>query len=189
MTTSTYRLAVALQAKAIDSIDLHAEGSFAVTHTFGADITVVARYRTGAGQRILQMLARDADAHLLGSAEAAVPAGGGLIASHVTAFRSGPLRWERRVIPTRAQYRNPAELPCGPARHPSQEAQIGFHAYGRADYYLSHDWAPGCSPRETTWSLLVGTAHTGLVLARTKVDVDTAIDYAADLETRHLAAI
>jgi hypothetical protein len=189
MTTSTYRLAVALQAKAIDSIDLHAEGSFAVTHTFGADITVVARYRTGAGQRILQMLARDADAHLLGSAEAAVPAGGGLIASHVTAFRSGPLRWERRVIPTAAQYRNPAELPCGPAGHPSQEAQIGFHAYGRADYYLSHDWAPGRSPRETTWSLLVGTAHTGLVLARTKVDVDTAIDYAADLETRHLAAV
>lgn len=192
MITNTYRLAVALQAKAIDSIDLHAEGSSAVTNTFGADITVVARYRTGAGQRILQMLARDADAHLLGSAEAAVPAGGGLIASHVTAFRSGPLRWERRVIPTQAQYRNPAELPCGPAGHPSQ-AQIGFHAYGRADHYLSHylshDWAPGRSPRETTWSLLVGTAHTGLVLARTKVDVDTAIDYAADLETRHLAGV
>ena len=39
MITNTYRLAVALQAKAIDSIDLHAEGSIAITHTFGADIT------------------------------------------------------------------------------------------------------------------------------------------------------
>ena len=58
-----------------------------------------------------------------------------------------------------------------------------------ADYYLSHDWAPGRSPRDTTWSLLVGTARTGLVLAGTKVDVDTAINYAANLETRHLAAV
>jgi len=48
---------------------------------------------------------------------------------------------------------------------------------------------PGRSPHGPTWSLLVGTARTGLVLARTKVDADTAISYAADLETRHLAAI
>ena len=47
----------------------------------------------------------------------------------------------------------------------------------------------GRSPHETTWSLLVGTAHTGLVLARTKVDVDTAIAYAAELDSRHLAAV
>ncbi|MDV3133351.1 hypothetical protein [Mycobacterium sp. 29Ha] len=184
MITNTYRLAVALQAKAIDDIDLHHGGVYTIAHTFGADITVIARYRTGADQRIVQMWARDAEAHLLGSAEASTPAGGGIIASHVTAFRSGPLRWERRVIPTAAQYRNPAELPS----HPSQ-AEIGFHACGRADYYLSHDWAPGRSPRDTTWSLLVGTAHTGLVLARTKVDVDTAIHYAAELDNRHLVAV
>ena len=73
----------------------------------------------------------------------------------VSAFRSDHLRWERRVIPTAAQYRNPAELACGATTHPSQ-AQIGFHAYGRGDYYLSHDWAPGRSPRDTAWSLLVG---------------------------------
>ena len=132
------------------------------------------------------MWARDADAHLLGSAEAIAPVCGGLIASHVTAFRCEHMRWERRVIPTAAQYRNPAELIRG--AHPSQ-AHIGFHAYGRADYYLSHDWAPGRLPSDTTWSLPVGTARTGLVLARTKVDVDTAIGYAADLETRHLAAV
>jgi hypothetical protein len=97
MITNTYRLAVALQAKAIDSIDLHAEGSFVVTHTFGADITVVARYRTGAGQRILQMLARDADAHLLGSAEAAVPAGGGLRV-RVPRYRCGSSQCPREVF-------------------------------------------------------------------------------------------
>jgi hypothetical protein len=184
MNTNTYRLAVALQAKAIDSIDLHTAGVYTVAPTIGDHVTVVARHRTGAGERIVQMWARDAEAHLLGSADAATPADGGLIASHVTAFRSGTLRWERRVIPTAAQYLNPAAL----AGHPSG-AEIGFHAYGRADYYLSHDWAPGRSPHETTWSLLVGTAHTGLVLARTKVDVDTAIAYAADLDTRHLAAV
>jgi hypothetical protein len=186
MSTNTYRLAVALQAKAIDSIDLHARGVHTVAHTFGDDITVIARYRPGADQRILQMWARDADAHLLGAAKASAPLGGGLIASHVSAFRCEHLRWERRIIPTAAQYRNPAELALG--AHPSQ-AHIGFHACGRADYYLSHDWAPGRSPRDTTWSLLVGTTRAGLVLARTKVDVDTAIAYAADLETRHLAAI
>jgi hypothetical protein len=79
MTTNTYRLVVALQAKAIESIDLHAGGVYTVAHTFGDGITVVARYRTGADQRVLQMWARDADAHLLGSAEASIPVGGGLI--------------------------------------------------------------------------------------------------------------
>jgi len=186
MSTNTYRLAIALQAKAIDSIDLHTRGAYTVAHTVGDYITVIARYHTGTGQRILQMWAHDADAHLLGSAEANTPVGGGLIASHVTAFRCQHLRWERRVIPTATQYRNPAKLAVG--THPSQ-AQIGFHACGRADYYLTHHWAPGRSPHDTTWSLLVGTARTGLVLARTKVDADTAISYAADLETRHLAAI
>ena len=107
MTTNTYRLAVALQAKAIESIDLHAGGVYTVAHTFGEDITVVARYATGADQRVLQMWARDADAHLLGSAEASIPVGGGLNASHVTAFRCDHLRWERRIIPTADQYRNP----------------------------------------------------------------------------------
>jgi hypothetical protein len=188
MNTNTYRLAVALQAKAIQSIDLHADGVFTVVHSFGAGDAVVARYRRTAEQRVLQIWARDRQGHLLGSAEASTPAHGGLIASHVTGFRSGHLRWERRVIPTPSQYRNPAELACGAAAHPSQ-VQIGFHAYGRADYYLSHDWAPGRSPTDTTWSLLIGTARTGLVLLRTKVDVDTATGYAADLETRHLAAV
>jgi hypothetical protein len=84
------------------------------------------------------------------------------------------------------QYRNPAELACGASAHPSAR-NIGFHAGGRADYYLSHDWAPGRSPRDTTWSLLVGTARTGLVLARTKVDIDTAVSYAVDLQSRRLA--
>jgi len=140
ISTNTYRLAVTLQTKAIDSIDLHTRGAYTVAHTVGDYITVIARYRTGAGQRILQMWAHDADAHLLGSAEANRPVGGGLIASHVTAFRCQHLRWERRVIPTATQYRNPAELAVG--AHPSQ-AQIGFHACGRADYYLTHDWAPG----------------------------------------------
>src|SRR6185437_5873754 len=93
MTTNTYRLAVALQAKSIESIDLHAGGVYTVAHTFGDDITVVPRYCTGADQRVLQMWARDADAHLLGSAEASIPVGGGLIASHVTAFRCDHLRW------------------------------------------------------------------------------------------------
>ena len=188
MTTNTYRLAVALQAKAIESIDLHAGGVYTVAHTFGDDITVVARYRTGADQRVLQMWARDADAHLLGSAEASIPVGGGLNASHVTAFRCDHLRWERRIIPTADQYRNPAERACGASAHPSAR-NIGFHACGRADYYLSHDWAPGRSPRDTTWSLLVGTARTGLVLARTKVDIDTAVSYAAGLQSRHLATV
>ncbi len=73
MPTNTYRLAVALQAKAIDSIDLHAGGFYTAAHSFGENITVVARYRTGADQRILQMWAHDADAHLLGSAEARTP--------------------------------------------------------------------------------------------------------------------
>ena len=100
MRTNTYRLAVALQAKAIDSIDLHAGGVYTAAHSFGENITVVARYRTGADQRILQMWAHDADAHLLGSAEASTPLGGGVIASHVTAFRGDHLRWERRIIPT-----------------------------------------------------------------------------------------
>ena len=74
------------------------------------------------------------------------------------------------MIPTAEQYRNPAALAIG--THPSQ-AQIGFHSCGRADYYLSHDWAPRRSPRDTTWSLLVGTTRRGLLVARTKVDVDT----------------
>ena len=186
MRTNTYRLAVALQAKAIDSIDLHAGGVYTAAHSFGENITVVARYRTGADQRILQMWAHDADAHLLGSAEARTPLGGGVIASHVTAFRGDHLRWERRIIPTAEQYRNPATLAIG--THPSQ-AQIGFHSCGRADYYLSHDWAPGRSPRDTTWSLLVGTTRRGLVVTRTKVDVGTAISYAAELETHHLVAV
>ena len=186
MRTNTYRLGVALQAKAIDSIDLHAGGVYTAAHSFGENITVVARYRTGADQRILQMWAHDADAHLLGSAEASTPLGGGVIASHVTAFRGDHLRWERRIIPTAEQYRNPAALAIG--THPSQ-AQIGFHSCGRADYYLSHDWAPGRSPRDTTWSLLVGTTRRGLLVARTKVDVDTAISCAAEFETRHLVAV
>ena len=73
MSTNTYRLAVALQAKAIESIDLHDSGVYTAAHTFGDHITVVERYRTAADQRILQMWARDADAHLLGSAEAIAP--------------------------------------------------------------------------------------------------------------------
>ena len=145
MTTNTYRLAVALQAKAIDSIDLHAEGSFAVTHTFGADITVVARYRTGAGQRILQMLARDADAHLLGSAEAAVPVGGGLIASHVTAFRSGHCAGNAGSSPP-AQYRNPAELPCGARGHPSH-ARSGSTPTGAPTTTSATTGRPAARPR------------------------------------------
>ncbi len=103
MPTKTYRLAVALQAKAIDSIDLHAGGVYTAAHSFGENITVVARYRTGADQRILQICAHDADAHLLGSAEASTPLGGGVIASQVTAFRGDHLRWERRIIPTAEQ--------------------------------------------------------------------------------------
>ena len=42
MRTNTYRLAVALQAKAIDRIDLHAGGVYTVAHSFGENITVVA---------------------------------------------------------------------------------------------------------------------------------------------------
>ena len=122
MTTNTYRLAVALQAKAIDSIDLHAGGVYTAAHSFGENITVVARYRTGADQRILQMWAHDADAHLLGSAEASTPLGGGVIASHITAFRGDHLRWERRIIPTAEQYRNPAALAIG--AHPSQACRV-----------------------------------------------------------------
>ena len=33
MTTNTYRLAVALQAKSIESIDLHAGGVYTVAHS------------------------------------------------------------------------------------------------------------------------------------------------------------
>jgi hypothetical protein len=58
MNTNTYRLAVALQAKAIDSIDLHTAGVYTVAPTIGDHVTVVARYRTGAGERIVQMWAR-----------------------------------------------------------------------------------------------------------------------------------
>jgi hypothetical protein len=77
------------------------------------------------------MWACDAEAHLLGSAEASTPAPGGLIDSHVSAFRSEALRWERRVIPTAAQYLNPAELALsGPA---------GFGVFGL--------WR--CAPRAT----------------------------------------
>jgi hypothetical protein len=39
MRTNTYRLAVALQAKAIDSIDLHAGGVYTAAHSFGENIT------------------------------------------------------------------------------------------------------------------------------------------------------
>ena len=174
MSTNTYRLAVALQAKAIDSIDLHAGGVYTAAHSFGENITVVARYRTGADQRILQIWAHDADAHLLGSAEASTPLGSGVIASHVTAFRGDHLRWERRTIPTTEQYRNPAALAIG--THPSQ-AQIGFHSCGRADYYLSHDWAPGRSPRDTTaFAPLPGTAFVGLGLQCRHPLVEPVID-------------
>jgi len=126
MRTNTYRLAVALQAKAIDSIDLHARGVYTAAHSFGEHITVVTRYRTGADQRILQMWALDADAHLLGSAAASTPLGGGIIASHVTAFRGDHLRWERRIIPTAEQYRNPAALAVGthPARRRSGSTPV-----------------------------------------------------------------
>ena len=108
------------------------------------------------------MLAHDADAHLLGSAEAAIPAGGGLIASHVTAFRGDHCAGNAASSPPPSSTATPPTL-ARPAGHPSQ-AQIGFHACGRADYYLSHDWAPGRSPRDTSWSLLVGTTRRGLVV-------------------------
>jgi len=42
MSTNTYRLAIALQAKAIDSIDLHTRGAYTVAHTVGDYITVIA---------------------------------------------------------------------------------------------------------------------------------------------------
>jgi len=42
MRTNTYRLAVTLQTKAIDSIDLHTRGAYTVAHTVGDYITVIA---------------------------------------------------------------------------------------------------------------------------------------------------
>ena len=187
MTTNTYRLAVALQAKAIDSIDLHAGGSTpqpTPSATTSPSSRATAPVQTSASCRCGHATPTRTCSDRL---KQALPPGGGAHRQprHRIPRRSSalgtPHHPHRRAVPQprRARHR--------PA-HPSQ-AQIGFHACGRADYYLSHDWAPGRSPRDTTWSLLVGTTHTGLVVARTKVDVDTAISYAAELETRHLAAV
>ena len=186
ISTNTYRLAVTLQTKAIDSIDLHTRGAYTVAHTVGDYITVIARYRTGAGQRILQMWAHDADAHLLGSAEANRPVGGGLIASHVTAFRCQHLRWERASSPPPRSTATPPSSPS--VLIPARPRSDSMPAAAPITTSLTTG-RPGRSPHGPTWSLLVGTARKGLVLARTKVDADTAISYTADLETRHLAAI
>ena len=133
------------------------------------------------------MWAHDADAHLLGSAEASTPLGGGVIASHVTAFRGDHLRWERRIIPTAEQYRNPAALAMRqptPARRRSGSTPVAAPITTSATTGhpgARHATPPGhCSsePRAQVY-----------VVARTKVDVDTAISYAAELETRHLVAV
>src|SRR6476619_5172919 len=168
MTTNTYRLAVALQAKAIESIDLHAGGVYTVAHTFGEDITVVARYATGADQRVLQMWARDADSHLLGSAEASIPVGGGLIASHVTAFRCDHLRWERRIIPTADQYRNPADLastPPGPCSSAPPAPAWSWPA-PRSTSTPPSATRPAC--KAATWPPSDTTTRTGLATARAR---------------------
>ena len=132
------------------------------------------------------MWAHDADAHLLGSAEANRPVGGGLIAGHVTAFRCQHLRWER---PSSPPPRSTATPPSSPSvLIPARPRSDSMPAAAPITTSLTTG-RPGRSPHGPTWSLLVGTARKGLVLARTKVDADTAISYAADLETRHLAAI
>jgi hypothetical protein len=182
MSTNTYRLAVALQATAIATIDHHRAGLHTVHHSLG-EFTVLARYRTSPDTRAVHIWARDRDGNVLAAATASTPADGGPIASHVTEFRSATMRWTRRVVPTDEQYRRPTELRAAAG------ARIGFHADTAVDYFLVDDWAPGRDPRDTTWSLLAGTPRTGLTLVRTRIDIATALDYAQALQTRCAAAV
>ena len=182
MTTTTYRLAVTLQATALHIIDHHHGGVHTVAHHLG-DFAVLARYRTTTHTRSIHIWARQTTGEVIAAAAASTPLTGGPIASHVADFRGADLRWTRRVIPTDEQYRAPAQL------SDLTGAQIGFHAAGRLDYFLAHDWAPGRNPRDTTWSLLAGTPTTGLQLIRTCVDIDTAIHYANTLQTRRATAV
>jgi hypothetical protein len=181
MTTNTYRLAVTLQATAINIIDCHHGGVHTLHHSLG-DFAVLARHRTANHTRSVHTWARDRDGDLIAAAAATTPADGGPITSHVTDFHGAHMRWTRRVIPTDEQYRSPAQLSVVAGAH------IGFHASGQLDYFVVHDWAPGRDPHTTTWSLLAGTPRTGLELMRTRVDLDTAVNYANTLQTRCAAA-
>ena len=187
MSTHTYRLAVSLQALALQIIGDNRDGVHTVDHTLG-DFTVLARYRAGADTQFIQIWARDHDARILASAQASAPCGGGVITSSVTEFRCADMRFNRRVLPTPQQYGDPTHHALETLGSVADsDVRYAFHHSGRADYYLSHDWAPGRSPWNTTWSLLAGTPRSGLTLHRTGIDLDTAVAYAAHLEALALA--
>ena len=189
MTDHTYRLAVALQARALQIIDTHTAGVHPVAHDLG-DFTVLARYRQGADRRSIHICARDHQARILGSAQAHMPIGGGPITSSVTEFRAAHIRMQRRIIPTGEQYRDPTRLATGTlANAPEADITYGFHGSAHADYYLVPDWSPGRSPWQTTWSLIVATRPTGLVLRRTHVDFDTAVHSMHTWEAAQLATV
>ena len=186
MSTNTYRLAVTLQAKAIDSIDLHTRGAYTVAHTVGDDITVI-------------------------GATAPEPANASCRCGHMTPTRtcsvrlkptdpsaaaSSPATSPHSAASTYAGNAASSPPPRSTATPPSSPSVL-IPARPRSDSMPAA--APittslttgrtGRSPHDTTWSLLVGTTRRGLLVARTKVDVDTAISYAAELETRHLVAV
>jgi hypothetical protein len=58
----------------------------------------------------VHLWARDHDARILGSAQAAMPIGDGPITSSVTELRSADMRLHRRVMPTDEQYRDATHL-------------------------------------------------------------------------------
>ena len=187
MTTNTYRLAVALQAKAIDSIDLHAERR----------LHRRAHLRRRHHRRSpLPHRGRPTDPGDVGTRRRRAPLGSAEAAHRPAAAHREP----RHRIPQRApcagnagyphRRRSTATPPSSVRRPPGTPARprSGSTPTGAPTTTSATTGRPGAR-HATTWSLLVGTAHTGLIFARTKVDVDTAIGYAADLETRHLAAI
>jgi hypothetical protein len=189
MSSHTYRLAVSLQARALHIIGDHRAGVHTVDHNLG-DFAVFASYRANADTQFVQIWARDHDARVPGSAQASAPCRGGVITSSVTEFRCGDMRFSRRVLRTPQQHADPTHLAAGTLRSVvDSDVRYAFHHSGRADYYLTHDWAPGKSPWNTTWSLLVGTPRSALALHRTGVDLDTPLAYAAHLETRAPATI
>ena len=136
MTDHTYRLAVALQARALHIIDTHTAGVHPVSHDLG-DFSVLARYRQDTARHFIHIWAHDHQAHILGSAQAHMPIGGGPITSNVTQFHAAHIRMQRRVMPTDEQYRDPTRLATAThANTPDADITYGFHGIGHADYYL-----------------------------------------------------
>jgi hypothetical protein len=179
--THTYRLAAQLQALAIETVDLNRFGTHRVPSP-QPELTTLARHRIIDHRRTVLVVARDADARLVAAATATTPVDGGVIDSHATNFCSGHITWTRAITPPAHWW---SRAVAGGA--PAPRNRIGFSALGAAEYYLTHDWIPGRSPRATHWLLRSWTPHDGMHPVAHDVDIDTALQHVTILESRALS--